>query len=80
MTETQIKMGRILIAGMVGITLYQAFIIKRLTYRLNFGRNQFYKLHEIADYLLGVIDENDIQLTEFDLIALTAISEGESLK
>lgn len=80
MTETQVKIIRILIATMVGITFYQAITIKRLTNRLNFGRNQFNKLHEAANYLLEVIDKNDIELTEFDLIALTAISEGESLK
>lgn len=78
MTETQIKIVRILIATMVGITFYQAFTIKRLTDRLNFGRNQFNKLHEVSTYLLEVIDKNDIELTEFDLIALTAISEGKS--
>lgn len=77
MTETQVKFVRILIASIVSITVYQAFIISRLTKELKFGRNQFSKLHEAADYLLEIIDKNDIELTEFDLIALTAISEGK---
>lgn len=76
MTETQIKMVRILIMTMVGISFYQAAVIKRLTNQLNFGRNQFNKLHESTTYLLKIIEENDIELTEFDLIALTNISEG----
>lgn len=78
MTETQIKIVRILIASMVGMSFYQAFVIRRLTNQLNFGRHQFYKLHEASDYLLEIIQKNEIELTEFDLIALTAISEGKS--
>lgn len=78
MTEIQVKIVRIMIITMVGISFYQALTIKRLTDRLNFGRNQFNKLHDVSNYLLEVIDKNDIELTEFDLIALTAISEGKS--
>jgi hypothetical protein len=78
MTETQVKIVRLLIAGMIGISLYQAYLIGRLTKELNFGRQQFDKARESAIYLLEIIDKNDIELTEFDLIALTAISEGKS--
>lgn len=78
MTETQVKIARFLIASMVGMSVYQALVIRRLTQQLNYGRFQFNKLHEAASYLLEVIDENDIELTEFDLIALTAISERRS--
>lgn len=58
-----------------GITIYQAFVIGRLLNRLKTGQRQFNKLHEISDYFLEIINENDIELTEFDLIALTAITE-----
>lgn len=78
MTEAQVKLVRLLIASMVGMSIYQSFVIMSLTRRLNYGRAQFNKLHEAATYLLEVIDKNDIVLTEFDLIALTAISEGRS--
>jgi hypothetical protein len=78
MTETQIKFGQILIATMMGISLYQALVIRRLVKNINFGRQQFNKLHESATYLLKIIEKNDIELTEFDLIALTVISEGKS--
>jgi hypothetical protein len=78
MTETQVKLVRFLIATMVGITLYQAFTIKHLVDQLNFGRQQFNKLHEASAYLFEIIEKNDIELTEFDLIALTAIArDGE---
>ena len=76
-TETQIKIVRILIATIVGISFYQVYVIGRLTKELNFGRDQFNKLHEASDYLLEIIDKNDIELTEFDLIALTAISRDK---
>ena len=78
MTETQVKIVKILIASMIGMSFYQSFVIRNLTKRLNYGREQFNKLHDAATYLLEVIEKNDIELTEFDLIALTAISEGKS--
>lgn len=78
MTETQVKIVRLLIASMIGISFYQAFVISRLTKELNFGRQQFDKLHEAANYLLEIINTHDIELTEFDLIALTAISQEKS--
>lgn len=77
MTENQIKLARLLIASMVGISFYQSFVIMRLTRRLNYGRDQFNKLHEAATYLLEVIDKNNIELTEFDLIALQTITGGK---
>jgi hypothetical protein len=77
MTETQIKIARLMIASMVGMSIYQSFVIRRLTTQLNYGRNQFNKLHSASLYLLEIINESDIELTEFDLIALTAISEGK---
>lgn len=78
MTETQIKLIRLLLVSMAGVSFYQTLVIIGLTRRLNYGRAQFNKLHEAATYLLEVIEKNDIELTEFDLIALTAISEGRS--
>jgi hypothetical protein len=77
MTETQVKLIRTSIMALVGISFYQAFIIRRLNNDLNRGRRQFNKLHEATEYLLEIINENDIELTEFDLIALTTISENE---
>lgn len=74
MTETQVKIAKILITSMVAMSFYQAFVIGRLSRQLNYGRQQFNKLHEGTMYLLEIIDKNDIELTEFDLIALTAIS------
>jgi len=76
MTETEVKIARLMIAAMIGMSVYQSFVIMHLNKKLNYGRHQFYKLHDAANYLLKIIDENNIELTEFDLIALTAISEG----
>lgn len=78
MTKIQIHIVQALIATMVGISFHQAFLIHRLNKELKIGRQQFDKLHEAADYLLEIIEQNDIELTEFDLIALTSISEGKS--
>jgi hypothetical protein len=77
MSDLQIKIAKTLIVTLVGITIYQSFTIRRLANALNIGERQFDKLHDAADYLLEVINENDIELTEFDLIALTSITEGK---
>jgi hypothetical protein len=74
MTPTQIRLS---IMTLMGVTLYQALVIRRLKKNLNRGRNQFNKLHEMTDYFLDIINENNIELTEFDIIALTAINEDK---
>lgn len=77
MTETQLKMVRLLVVGMFSVSVYQAMVIRDLVRRLDYGREQFNKLHDGTMYLMEIIEKNDIELTEFDLIALTAITEGK---
>ena len=78
MTEHQVKIVKFLLYSMIGMTAYQSLVIMHLNKKLNYGRNQFEKLHKGAMYLLEVIEKNEIELTEFDLIALAAITESES--
>lgn len=60
-----------------GVCLITQHLIARSAHkRLNEGRANFESLKEITYYLLDVINENDIEMTEFDLIALNAICEG----
>jgi hypothetical protein len=59
---------------MMGLSIFQALTIRRLVKEQNYGRDQFNKLHDAADYLFTVIEQNNIELTDFDLIALTAIT------
>lgn len=70
---TQVKSGHKLIVGLIGISIYQALIIIGLSRKYERGRRRFNKLHEVMEYLLEVIHENNIELTEFDQIAITAI-------
>ena len=76
-TATQVKIVRASIIAMMSVSLFQTLTIRRLAKELTTGRTQFNKLHEATEYLLEIINENDIELTEFDLIALTAISEDK---
>lgn len=39
---------------------------------------RYTKLHDITTYLANIVDENDVALTEFDVIALTEL--GVKLK
>lgn len=73
----QIKNIQALIILLFGLNLYQALVIRRLYKNLKVGRQQFDKLHHSADYLLSILGQNDIELTEFDVIALNSIVEGE---
>lgn len=76
MTANQIRL-MLMILFTAGLPIYQFIIIRRLTNNLIRGERQFNKLHEATEYLLEVIDANNIELTEFDLIALTTISEDD---
>jgi len=73
-TATQVKLIQGCIVTMMGLSIFQALTIRRLVKEQDYGRNQFNKLHGAAEYLLNVIEQNNIELTDFDLIALSSIT------
>jgi len=76
-TATQVKLVKILIVGMMSISIFQALTIRRLVKNYTRGQHRFDNLQEGASYLLDVLHANDVDLTEFDVIALTSILEGK---
>lgn len=74
-TASHIKSMRYLLMTAGIITIYQNLVIRQLIHRLKVGKRQFNKQSEIIDYLLEVMNKNNIEFTEFDVIALTAITE-----
>jgi hypothetical protein len=76
MPENQVKLIKTLLVFMSSITIYQALTIRRLSKNFAIGQQRFESLQEGANYLLNILEENDVGLTEFDLIALTEIVEG----
>ena len=74
-TATQVKLVKTSIMFMVGITFAQALAIRRLVKAYAVGRQRFDTLHEGTVYLLDIIHENNIDMSEFDVIALTNIFE-----
>lgn len=68
---------RLLLMATTGISIYQAIVILRLRKTLRIGSRQFAKLHEMTDYFVEIIGKSGIELTEFDVIALTAINEDK---
>lgn len=76
MTETQIKLVKISMMFMVGITVLQARAMRQLIKNYKEGERRFENLHEGTVYLLDIIHENNIDLTEFDVIALSNIFES----
>lgn len=76
MTETQIKLVKISMMFMVGITVLQARAMRQLIKNYKEGQRRFENLREGTVYLLDIIHENNIDLTEFDVIALSNIFES----
>lgn len=77
-TATQVKLVKSSLIFMTGIILFQAITIRRITSEFGRGQQRFHKLHEGANYLLDKIQDNGLELTEFDVIALTSILEDGS--
>lgn len=74
-TPYQVKLIRTTIYGLMGLTVFQALVTRRLTRDLKYVKHQYHNLHEAAHYLLTLMEENNIALGEFDLIALKTIME-----
>jgi hypothetical protein len=77
-TPLQIKLIKAGVVGLMSITLFQALTIRQLSKEFARGQERFDNLREGANYLLGVLQENNVDLTDFDVIALTDIFEGST--
>lgn len=69
--------AKIVIVGLSSVVIYQALTIRRQHKAINFGRNQFLKLHEMSMYVLGILERHEIEFTEFDLMAMSTLYEGQ---
>lgn len=79
-TPNQIRAVKVCVVGMMSVTIFQALTIRQMQKRLTFGRKQFDKLHEAANYILDVVvEENGVELTDFDVIALNSLLEGNNV-
>lgn len=72
-TATHVKLVKTLFIFMAGVTLFQTLTIRRIVKKYAEGHRRFETLHEGTVYLLDVIQENNIDLTDLDVIALTNI-------
>lgn len=73
-TATQIRNTKICIAAIVGISFFQSYTIARMNKDLTHGREQFNKLHGASMYLFEILERNNVELSEFDEIALTELT------
>ena len=76
MTELQIQMLKAGLVATTGIAVVQSLKVYALKKRLRRGRSNFENRHKTALYLLSILEENNVDLSEFDVIALSAINEG----
>jgi hypothetical protein len=67
---------KVLLLAALGVTTIQTLRVYALKKRLQRGRQNFNILRDSTMYLVNLIAEHDIELTEFDVIALNTISEG----
>lgn len=74
-TAAQVKFVKTSIVLMMGLSIFQALTIRRMAKEFAQGQHRFNNLRDGANYLLNILEENDISLTEFDVIALTDIVE-----
>lgn len=74
-TPNQIKAAKFCIISMMSLSMFQALTIRNLVKNYDNGRKRFNRLHDASNYLLEIIQKHDIELTEFDLIALQSILE-----
>ncbi len=75
-TATQIRLIRAAIIAMMGISIFQSIAIRRLEGKLKRGRLRYESLKEGAEYLVTILEANQVNLTDFDVIALNNILEG----
>lgn len=79
-TGAQVRAVKICIFAMVGMSIFQARTISKLVKDLNHGREQFEKLHGASMYLFEVLEKNNVELSEFDEIAIAALVSEPSVK
>lgn len=77
-TPTQVKLVKTSFIFIIGFTLFQMLTIRELVRKYEEGQRRFETLHEGTVYLLNIMEENDIDMSEFDVIALTNIFDGTS--
>lgn len=69
------KVSSIILSGLlirqIHVTLRQAAILRT-------GRERFEKLQEGTMYILNVIEKSDIDMSEFDALALQAIMQEDN--
>lgn len=74
----QISLMKNSIVLLTGIVVYQTITIRRLSKAYVRGYTKFEDLRSGTLYLLNFLEENNIDLDEFDVIALNAIIQGDS--
>lgn len=72
MTESQIRLLKLALLTTTGAAAVQTLRLYGLKRRYRHGKKVFLALQENAMYLLHILEENNVDLTEFDLLALNA--------
>lgn len=66
--------ARTVIGGLVGSNITLFLLARALSRELRWQRLQYKKLYGATEYLMHIIEEEGIDLSEFDLIALEILS------
>lgn len=66
-----------IVAGLVGTNLVAYGCVVRIMKAYKEERRRFKKLHELTTYLINKLEEENVDFSEFDLIALGLIRERD---
>lgn len=70
-TKDQVHLVALISVGVCVVG--QHVVAKRLVAQIDRERARYKRLNEGTQYLLSKLEENDVEISDFDLIALTAI-------
>jgi hypothetical protein len=72
--------ARVVITALIGSQIGLMFVTRSLSKDLLRYKQEYKKLYETSQYLLHILMESNVDISEFDLIALELLSEDNNAK
>jgi hypothetical protein len=66
--------NQLLIGGLVISNIALLASVKAVVKNLEKQKHDYKKLHNMMEYMVNIIEENEIELSEFDMVALGYLS------
>jgi len=66
--------ARTVIGGLIGSNIALYLLARSLSRELRWQRLQYKKLHDVTQYMMHILEEQNVDISEFDWIALDLLS------